>query len=306
LAACLVVFLLWKGPALAQPEKASLQAESQKTKTSELQPPAGVAYDKDVIYGTPDPKTKLMLDVARPKNLAGPLPTVILIHGAGLTRGRKELRPHAFALAQKGYVAVLVAYRYEPHHRFPIPLGDAMSALRWLQKNAGKYQVDTARISVVGHSTGGGIGCLMAMNSAKGEIQAVVSYSTPTDLARWHATCLKNDPARWSNPLIREALEIAFDGPPWKKTAQVYAQASPLTHAGKHAPPTLLLCGTADQVVPHEQSFLLAEKLDAAGATVELRLLIGAPHDFEGVHQQQAINATIRFLDQHLKNAKPK
>src|SRR5262249_18487190 len=154
-------------------------------------------------------------------------------------RGRVEVQPHAFALAQKGYVAVLVSYRFQPQNRFPAPLDDVMAALRWLQKNAATYHVDTDRIGVVGHSIGGGLGCLMAMNAAKGQIQAVVSSSTPTDLARWHATCAKNDPFRWSNPLIRKALEITFDGPPDKKTAKTYAQASPLTHAGKHAPPTL-------------------------------------------------------------------
>jgi hypothetical protein len=57
-------------------------------------------------------------------------------------------------------------------------------------------------------------------------------------------------------------------------------------------------------VVPHEQSFRLAEKLHGAGATVELRFLIGAPHDFEGVYQEQAIEATIEFLDRHLKSLK--
>lgn len=56
--------------------------------------------------------------------------------------------------------------------------------------------------------------------------------------------------------------------------------ASPLTYIGKGVPPFLIMHGLADNSVPHGQSVLLYEALQAAGNDVTLRLVDGLPHTF--------------------------
>ena len=54
--------------------------------------------------------------------------------------------------------------------------------------------------------------------------------------------------------------------------------ASPLTHAGANFPPTCLIHGNADQVVPPQESFKMYEELHSRGAHAELHMLAQAPH----------------------------
>jgi dipeptidyl aminopeptidase/acylaminoacyl peptidase len=79
------------------------------------------------------------------------------------------------------------------------------------------------------------------------------------------------------------------------------AAASPVTYAGKHAPPFFLAHGTADRFVPSAQSITLAAALEASGADVELLLIEGADHMWQLPGQdpaaaQKAADATINFF----------
>ena len=70
-----------------------------------------------------------------------------------------------------------------------------------------------------------------------------------------------------------------------------------MTHASAAAPPILLMHGTADDMVPPAQSIRLAEALGAAGATVELELVPGATHFWNGASDVAAIiRRSVEFL----------
>jgi pectinesterase len=71
-----------------------------------------------------------------------------------------------------------------------------------------------------------------------------------------------------------------FLGGPYEKMAEVYAQASPITHAGKRSAPHLFLHGTADALVPYQQSVDMQKKLAEAGVRAELYPAEGAQHGF--------------------------
>jgi dipeptidyl aminopeptidase/acylaminoacyl peptidase len=83
-----------------------------------------------------------------------------------------------------------------------------------------------------------------------------------------------------------------------------YEQASPITHVRCDAAPTLLVHGTADQLVPIDQARRYARKLAQAGATVQLLALENAPHNFTGDEEQRADVAALEFLRTHLKIGK--
>ena len=103
------------------------------------------------------------------------------------------------------------------------------------------------------------------------------------------------------------SLEQWFGGAP-DQVAKGYAQASPVHYARKDIPPLLLLHGTADDVVPVEQSRLLADRLAAVGARVNFLSLANARHDFDerpDANGRLAARVTLAFLDEHLKGDLP-
>jgi len=61
---------------------------------------------------------------------------------------------------------------------------------------------------------------------------------------------------------------------------------------------------SADDVVPFEQSRLLADRLSAVGGRVNLFALSGAGHDFDwrdDANTRLAARVTLAFLNEHLK-----
>ena len=74
-------------------------------------------------------------------------------------------------------------------------------------------------------------------------------------------------------------------------------KASPVSHASAAAPPVLLMHGAADDLVPPAQSIRLAEALRAAGAAVELELVPGATHFWNGASDLGGIvRRSVQFL----------
>jgi dipeptidyl aminopeptidase/acylaminoacyl peptidase len=133
------------------------------------------------------------------------------------------------------------------------------------------------------------------------QVRAVVSYFGVTDLAQLYRSNV-NDKAPFLTRMASKLYLEQFLGGPLDKRADAYTKASPITYAGKDTAPTLLLQGTADQVVPLEQAQLFQKKLKGLGVDVGLVTLEDAPHSFSGEPEALADAAALAFLDRHLKD----
>jgi dipeptidyl aminopeptidase/acylaminoacyl peptidase len=78
-------------------------------------------------------------------------------------------------------------------------------------------------------------------------------------------------------------------------------RASPLNWVTPDAAPTLLLHGSEDKYVAHEQAVWIRDRLQASGVEVELVTLEGAGHGFKGADAEKAEKALVAFFEQHLK-----
>ncbi len=259
--------------------------------------------ERDLVYGKGG-DTDLKLDLAMPKDGDGPFPVVVCLHGGGWTRGeRGDLRATIENLARRGYVAVSVDYRLAPKDRFPAQIEDCKAAVRWLRANAKEYKINPDRIGVVGFSSGAHLACLLGVTrkddgfegqggnaDESSAVQAVVSFFGPTDLTQ----------EGFGKDVEKENLLPLLGGTRAEKRDE-YRKASPVTYAGKHAPPFLFFHGGNDHIVPLKQSELLADRLKEAGVSAELVALEKEGHGWQGPALLKSIARMIDFLNIHLK-----
>lgn len=92
----------------------------------------------------------------RPRDVAGPLPAVVGMHGGGFVVGSPYVdhEDNLLLCRRLGAVVVSVGYRLAPEHRWPAALEDAYAGLCGLLEHAADLGVDKDRIAVAGDSAG--------------------------------------------------------------------------------------------------------------------------------------------------------
>lgn len=130
-------------------------AEGDAKRDAGLTVPEGLTRHLNLRYGD---APENFLDVYYPEGTAGPLPTIVSIHGGGWFYGTKELYSHyCMRLALRGFTVVNFDYRLAPEHKYPAPVEDTCRVLHWMQENAAQYRIDLNNVFMVGDSAGGQI-----------------------------------------------------------------------------------------------------------------------------------------------------
>jgi acetyl esterase/lipase len=263
------------------------------------EPDPPISIDRALVYASPAGED-LHADVYRPPG-EGPFPAVLVVHGGSWTRGsRSRMTRVAERLAGSGYTAVSVDYRLAPAHRFPAPVHDCKTAVRWIRQHADELHVDPKRVGGFGYSSGAHLVAMLATTTPRdgleGEapqgapssrIQAAVLGGTPTDLRRFPA-----------NPTMQRFLGGSPDELP-----DLYAFASPITYVSPDDPPMFLYHGTRDWIVDVSQARTMAKALDDAGVPHELHES-DLGHAATFVMDGDEVAGAIRFLDRWLKGAR--
>src|SRR4029078_4518292 len=92
-------------------------------------------------------------------------PVVVFFYGGSWTAGRRGLyRFVGAALAERGLVPVLPAYRLYPQVKFPVCIDDGAMAIAWVQQHAQEFGGDPHRIVLMGHSAGRPEAALLALH----------------------------------------------------------------------------------------------------------------------------------------------
>ncbi|MCB0746385.1 MAG: alpha/beta hydrolase [Ignavibacteriae bacterium] len=121
---------------------------------------------------------QLKLDIFSTADETKLKPGIILIHGGGWHSGNKSLQfPMAMQLASHGFVSAAVEYRFAQEAIFPAAIIDVKNSIKWLKKNAKKFNVDTNKIAVLGCSAGGQIASLVGFSVNEKEFEDFNNYS---------------------------------------------------------------------------------------------------------------------------------
>ena len=126
----------------------------------------GLAPGRRVAQGLPfGAGPRRTLDVYSPAR-RDPAPIVVFFYGGSWDSGAKEMyRFVGGALAARGCVVVIPDYRLYPDVRFPAFMDDAAAAVAWTHANAANFGGDPHRLFLMGHSAGGQIATLLALDA---------------------------------------------------------------------------------------------------------------------------------------------
>lgn len=234
-----------------------------------------VRETRDVLFAAPDGHP-LRVDIYQPEKRDGLLPAVVVVHGGAWFHGDKS--DYAFGLhdrwlAAQGYVVFDVQYRTSGG--WPSPLADVKCAVRWVKRNAARYGVNPDRVALMGRSAGGHLALMAAYTANDDRFPAGCGTSALADVDESvHAVVVSYAPADlmlW--PAERGSAIAELMGGLPGEIPDLYREASPINHVRPDLPPTLIVHGQRDRLVPPVHSEQLFNHLRAAGVrSVLLRI----------------------------------
>ena len=265
-------------------------------------PVPGVVQKLDIGYGKGG-DVPLHLDLYSPENLQTPAPGLVLYYGGGFQEGRKDqLRVYAQHFARNGYVVAAPQYRLKEAGLWPNSIHDAKCAVRWMRAHAAENKVDPDRIGVMGNSAGAYLALMVGYTAGMEEFEGDGGWEDYSSAAQ--AVTDIYGPSDMTKPNFRNRglLTAYMNGSPEEDLAR-FEKASPIQYVGPATPPTCIVHGTVDTLVPIFQSDWLAEKLKEQGVPYVYTRIDGWPHgmDFVSDVNRHTRALILRFFDQHLK-----
>jgi acetyl esterase/lipase len=200
---------------------------------------------------------------------------------------------------------------------------DVNRAVRFIRHHAKDYAIDPGRLGVTGASAGGHLSLMLGTAGAQGDpeakdpvdressrVQAVACFFPPTDFLNYGAPGRQMIHAMDHAKPFRPAFdfrELDKETNLWmpvtddEKLRQIARDISPIAHVSPDDPPTLILHGDRDELVPLQQSKTFVERLSGAGVEAKLVVKPGAGHGWLTIVTD--IEVFGDWFDTHLKQA---
>jgi len=260
-----------------------------------------VRIHADQVYSHAGGSERLA-DIYIPAAANAPLPVVIWLHGGGWRFGDRRLAPDLGLFARESGLAIVsIDYRLSDEVKFPLPVEDVKTAVRWVRKVASSFGFDREHIGLWGSSAGAHLAACAALSREEqflseehpgfsSAVQAVVDGYGPTNFARIDEDrssmrSIGNDAESILVGTLLPAgdpdsFESRHIGAAVNKSSQKVKLADPVHYVCSVSPPFLILHGEADTLIPCNQSRYLFDALSAAGNDVTLVLFQNLKHGF--------------------------
>ncbi|MFP6762550.1 MAG: alpha/beta hydrolase fold domain-containing protein [Planctomycetaceae bacterium] len=251
-------------------------------------------------------QTKLQLHIftcSRPDQVPVPAgrTAIVFFFGGGWKGGTTtQFKPHAQYFATRGVVAVTPEYRIRNVHQSTAiqSVSDAMSAIRWVRKNAQRLGIDPQKVIAAGGSAGGHLAAAAATLPDFHEPQAGSAVSCVPD------GLLLFNPAL---DLRHEAFHLEEDSERYQdilsRLGTTPGKISPTLHVPEKAPPTIIFHGRDDPTVPFSQVTAFQTAWSKHGIC-EVKGYAGQTHGFFNFNRKngyfrKTVEAADRFLVEH-------
>lgn len=265
---------------------------------------ARVKIEKGVLCGTGGGR-ELRCDVFTPPAGTANGVGVLLIHGGAWMQGdRSQLHGYGIFLGRNGYTSVACEYRLSGEAKWPAQLEDVKLALRWMRANSAQLGIDPDTIAVSGNSAGGHLSLMLAATEDIADFDgdgghAGVSTRVGAVIAFYAPTNLGMPTTAGKTPVLDDVVAALFGE---DRALERIRGASPISYVRPDFPPTMLITGNADALVPANESVRMYSALVGAGARAELHVYEGAPHAFDATQEfgRQCASIMQLFLDRNV------
>ena len=243
----------------------------------------------DLIYGRKDGMA-LTMDLFQPENPNG-IGVLVMVSGGWISShdlisaNWLERIQHLINHHETVFAVVhgsAVRYRIDDIKK------DIDRAVRFVRFNAKKWGVDPDRLAIVGESSGGHLSLLQGATGSNGDpqakdsveqmsskLQAVACFFPPSDLLDLTPLGGHPLPEIGDKHFIRVFSANVDDMETIKKIATDY---SPIRLVTAEMPPTFIITGNSDKLVPYRQSVLFMKRLEVLGVPHKLDIRPGFGH----------------------------
>jgi acetyl esterase/lipase len=279
---------------------------------------------QDVVYGRKF-GIALTMDVFTPRANPNGAAAVFVVSGGWVSAHEfLDAAGPGFVneLSKRGYTVFGVVHGSQPKFTIPEIVQDMNRSVRYIRHHAADYHVDPNRIGIYGGSAGGHLSLMQGLAGDTGNasakdpveressrVQAVACFYPPTDFLNY---------GKEGEVAIGRGVLAAFKAPfdfheldkktntfvpvtDEQKVLELGRTISPVTHVSPDDPPTLIIHGDADKLVPIQQAQILVKKLKDAGVEAKLVTKPGAAHGWPDQAKDLALIAD--WFDAHIGHA---
>ncbi|WP_162131408.1 alpha/beta hydrolase [Gayadomonas joobiniege] len=244
--------------------------------------------DQSMVYKTVG-EVDLKLHMFLPKQVAQGIktPAIIFFFGGGWVSGNpNQFYRQADYLADRGILAISAEYRVKKRNNTTPKdaVSDAKSAMRWLRQNADKLNIDPDQII----AAGGSAGAHLAASTA-----TIPSFNAKTD-------DLTISTVPNALVLFNPVFDNGPDGWGYETVKNYWQDISPMHNLHAGVPPTLVLIGDKDKLIPISVPKRFQQKMHALGIRSELEIYPGQGHGFFNYKNKNNFRDTLLKVDNFL------
>jgi acetyl esterase/lipase len=279
----------------------------------------------DVVYGHKF-GVGLIMDVFTPKAHANGAGVIWVISGGWFSAPEMiggENPPAVAELTKRGYVVFAVMHGSQPKYTIPEILLDMNRSVRFIRYHAKDYKIDPNRIGITGGSAGGHLSLMQGTAADEGDtkakdpidrvssrVQAVACFFPPTDFLNYGSP--------GENAIGRGVLKpykAAFDFKEFddktrtfervtdeEKILEIGRKISPINFVSADDPPTLILHGDKDNLVPIQQSESFIARMKEFSIPCKLVVHPGGGHGWAGMEKD--LPTIANWFDQFIGKKK--
>jgi acetyl esterase/lipase len=249
---------------------------------------------QDVIYHKKH-GVALTMDVFKPEKPNG-IGVAWMVSG-GWVSNHNSINPALAALfTSKGITLFQVVHGSQPKYTLPEIVEDIHRAIRFIRANAAAYGVDPNRIGIAGGSAGCHLSLMMGAYGGPGKadapdpidrqssaVQSVAGFFPPTDFLNYG----KEGASALQIPVLKSYWHVftITESTTDEQKVAIGKSLSPIYGVSPKFPPTFLIHGDADLLVPLQQSQRMIDALKAAGVKTKLDVRPGKAHGWPGIEK---------------------
>ena len=202
-------------------------------------------------------------------------------------------------LVDNGYTVFEVRHGSGTKFDMPELVQHVRRAIRFIKHHAKDYGVDSNRIGLWGGSASGHLSLLIGSSpeiglkgakadweKADSSVTAIATFASPTDLSLF----VKD------NPEMKKYFRVLH------LTEEQYTKFSPISYVSSEDPPTLIMHGNTDDIIPIKHGEMIFDALQEAGVASDYIEFDNTSHIPTLEQSKRGVDEALKWFDKYLSD----